>query len=169
MVFCCTPLLSPTHPGEDPAVRRRRQEPSDSSYGERRRLRGRYERGRRAKGNGASRPPSSRPLADWCTLQMLTPEQDHIQELTKTNPFGQKQGIISSNHSFSSERGRTSRVKTKRKKARTRFNYKTNMKQAQLMHKRIIHLCIQSTRRPHKKTTSDTSSSTFRLIRFHPS
>jgi hypothetical protein len=36
-------------------------------------------------------------------------------------------------HSFSSERGRTSRVKTKRKKARTRFNYKTNMKQAQLL------------------------------------
>ena len=75
------------------------------------------------------------------TLQMVTPEQDHIQELTKTNPFGQKQGIISSNHSFSSERGRTSRVKTKRKKARTRFNYKTNMKQAQHMHK---HIGIQS-------------------------
>ena len=72
------------------------------------------------------------------TLQMVTPEQDHIQELTKTNLFGQKQGINSSNHRFSSERGRTSRVKTKRKKARTRFNYKTNMKQAQLMHKRII-------------------------------
>jgi len=30
------------------------------------------------------------------TSQMVTPEQDHIQELTKTNPFGQKQGINSS-------------------------------------------------------------------------
>jgi hypothetical protein len=30
------------------------------------------------------------------TLQMVTPEQDHIQELTKINPFGQKQGINSS-------------------------------------------------------------------------
>ena len=67
MDFCCTSLLSPTHPGEDPAVRRRRQEPSDSSDGERRRLRGRPERGRRAKGNGVRPPPSSRPLANCQT------------------------------------------------------------------------------------------------------
>ena len=32
------------------------------------------------------------------TLQMVTPEQDHIQELTKINPFGQKQGDLIKNN-----------------------------------------------------------------------
>jgi hypothetical protein len=44
--------------------------------------------------------------------------------------------------------------------ARTRFNFKTTMKQAQIMYK---HVGIQSTRTPHKKAKSVKSSSTFRL------